>query len=146
VSGAGDGRVLLIEDNLDDVLLTRRALKKAGVDAPLAVCGDGDEGVSYLTRERAPALVLLDWKLPRRSGLEVLTWIRANRALAGLPVLVLSSSRMQEDIDGAYLAGADSFLEKPLSFTQLLDFMARMKLDTLRTTATTRAAGPEGSA
>src|SRR4051794_31783945 len=120
--------VLLVEDNVDDRLLTQRAFRKSGTAAQLRVVGDGDEAVAYLEGEGAfadrgahpqPGLVLLDWKLPRRSGREVLQWIRRQSTLAALPVVVISSSREQEDVDAAYAAGCDSFLQKPVLFDKL---------------------------
>lgn len=137
--------ILLVEDNPDDIILTRRALSKAGVEALLPTVTDGDAAVRYLEgadefadRERSPIplLVLLDWKLPRRSGLEVLTWIRSRPALAVLPVVVLTSSRQQEDIEQAYRAGANSYLEKPVEFAALVGMLERVHLYWLRTNVT----------
>lgn len=127
--------VLLVEDNLDDVLLTRRAFRKAGIAAALHVAGDGDEAVAYLGGEggfadRAahplPELVLLDWKLPRRSGREVLEWVRGQARFDTLPIVVLTSSREQEDIDQAYAAGANSYIQKPVLLDKLADLSARL--------------------
>jgi CheY-like chemotaxis protein len=129
--------VLLVEDNLDDVLLTRRAFRKAAVSATLQVVEDGDEAVEYLAgsgrfsdREAhpKPSLVLLDWKLPRRSGLEVLQWIRSRADMATLAVVVLTSSRENEDLEQAYAAGANSYLQKPVQFEGLLDLVTRLDL------------------
>lgn len=125
--------LLLVEDSIDDVLLTRRALRKAGIAAVLNVCGNGEEGIRHLTDAPRPSLVLLDWKLPRRSGAEVLAWIRCNPVLEGMPVIVVSSSRLQEDMDAARVGGADAFLEKPLQFQDLIVQLERLGLTALRT-------------
>ena len=139
--------ILLVEDNLDDVLLTRRAFRKAGLVAELQVCGHGEQAVETLARQLSeesprgmPALVLLDWKLPRLSGREVLAWIREQPRLDTLPVVVLSSSSLQEDIDAAYAAGANSYLEKPVAFENLTALLERLHLYWLRTNVT-RAQG-----
>lgn len=120
--------VLLVEDNVDDSLLTKRAFRKAGVPVQLRIVEDGDQAVAYLlgegdfadrTAHPHPGLVLLDWKLPRRSGREVLEWIRTQSAVPTLPVVVISSSREEEDIAAAYAAGCDSYLQKPVLFDKL---------------------------
>src|SRR5690349_23221794 len=140
-------RILLVEDNFDDVLLRRRALRKAELAAELQVSGDGAEAVETLARHLAedappglPALVLLAWKLPRLGGREVLAWIREQPRLDTLPVVVLSSSSLQEDIDAAYAAGANSYLEKPVAFDSLIGLLERLHLYWLRTNVT-RAQG-----
>ncbi|SNS34368.1 Response regulator receiver domain-containing protein [Noviherbaspirillum humi] len=125
---AGVPSVMLVEDNPDDVLLTRRAVRKAGLRISLSVVGDGDDAVAYLEGSGAyadrgtfplPALILLDLKLPKRSGLDVLQWIRARQALATTPVIVLTSSTEEEDIEQAYRRGANSYLQKPVAFGEL---------------------------
>ena len=118
--GAAAGpHVLLVEDNPDDVLLMRRAFRRAGVPVQLAVAEHGDAAVERLAAGGGPALVLLDWKLARRSGLEVLRWIRDEPARDTLPVVVLTSSREDEDVREAYGAGANSVLHKPHGFDRL---------------------------
>jgi CheY-like chemotaxis protein len=120
--------LLMVEDSQADVLLFRRALHKANLSNPLHVVGDGDAAVSYLGGQGAyadrqqfplPAAVLLDLKLPRRSGLEVLAWIRLQPALRRLPVVMFTSSDSSSDIDHAYDLGANSYLIKPVSFEAL---------------------------
>jgi CheY-like chemotaxis protein len=115
--------ILLVEDDPDDVLLVKRALELAGARITLAVARDGDEAVAYLGGARRPAgdgdlplpcLVLLDLKLPRRSGHEVLEWLRGQPVLRRLPVIVLTSSDQQRDIDHAYDLGVNSYLVKPV--------------------------------
>ena len=118
--------VLLVEDDTNDVLLVRRAFRKAGLTARIEVVGDGEAAVDYLARahtQGGPGLVLLDLKLPRRPGLEVLGWLRDQPGLRRLPVVVLTSSRESADINRAYDLGANSFLVKPVGFAELLEMI-----------------------
>jgi CheY-like chemotaxis protein len=124
--------ILLVEDDPNDVFLLQRAFRKAGFEHPVQAVGDGEEAVAYLTgagsyADRAqfplPLLVLLDLKLPRKSGLEVLAWLREQPALRRLPVVVLTSSREPADVNRAYDLGANSYLVKPLGFEALLDMV-----------------------
>ena len=124
--------ILLVEDNGNDVLLIKRAFKKAKIANSIQVVGDGDAAVAYLAGEGQyadreaypmPALVLLDLKLPRRSGFEVLGWVRTQPVLKRLPVLILTSSRENVDIDRAYDLGANSYLVKPVTFEALQEIM-----------------------
>ena len=113
-------RVLLVEDDPDHVFLVRRALADlAGIEITVEVAGDGEQAVERLARSRfgpgeRPQLVLLDLKMPRMDGLEVLRRIRADEAAAGLPVVVLTSSERQEDREAAVAAGATWFVCKPI--------------------------------
>jgi two-component system response regulator len=113
-------RVLLVEDDDDHVFLVRRALDGlAGARVVLEVAADGEQALQRLTRPRPapgapPQLVLLDLKMPRMDGLEVLRRIRADEAAAGLPVVVLTSSERQEDREEALRLGATWFVCKPL--------------------------------
>lgn len=122
--------ILLVEDSDDDVFLMRRALKSAGVTNPLHVVGTGAEAVEYLAgdgpyRDRQqhplPSVVFLDLKLPLMSGHEVLAWIRSQRQLEGLLVVVLTSSNEPSDVRRCYSLGASSYLMKPLTAQQLID-------------------------
>ena len=124
--------VLLVEDNPDDVFLIQRAFKKAGLENPLQVVIDGEQAVAYLSgsgsygdRERypLPSLLLLDLKLPRRDGHEVLAWLRSQADLRRLVVVILTSSRELSDIDRAYEMGANSYLVKPVAFDALVDMV-----------------------
>jgi CheY-like chemotaxis protein len=124
--------VLLVEDNPDDVLLVKRAFRKAELKCPLQVVTDGEQAVDYLAgaekndgaaAQALPVLVLLDYRLPRKSGLEVLQWIRSRLDLATLPVVVLTSSKEPETIRAAYLAGANSYLLKPVDFQRLIELV-----------------------
>ena len=124
--------LLWVEDEADDVFLGERALVKAGFAKPMIV-RDGEQAVDYLSgngdySDRArfplPSLVLLDLKLPRISGFEVLKWIRQHEAVRRIPVIILSSSREQQDITLAYDFGANAFLVKPVD-TQMFSALFR---------------------
>jgi CheY-like chemotaxis protein len=121
--------VLIVEDEADDAELLGYAFDRIGVVNPRRTLGDGDEAASYLTgvgtyadrhRYPLPGLILLDLKLPRRSGFEVLQFIRSNEAVRHIPVVVLTSSDNQEDIKKAYAVGANSYLVKPVTRDALL--------------------------
>jgi CheY-like chemotaxis protein len=129
--------ILIVEDDPNDVLLIQRAFKKANILVPIQTVSHGDAAVAYLSgegeyadRERypAPVLVLLDLKLPRRSGLEVLEWIRAQSGLRRLPVVVLTSSKETDDINQAYDRGANSYLVKPVGFDSLLELVKSLEM------------------
>lgn len=129
--------VLLVEDDPNDVLLMQRAFRRAKVTNPVQVVGDGEDAVLYLsgqgpyrdrTRYPLPALILLDLKLPRKSGLEVLEWLRQQAGLKRLPVVVLTSSKESTDISRAYDLGVNSYLVKPVSFDTLLDMVETLNV------------------
>lgn len=133
--------ILLVEDDPNDALLLKRAFAKAHVANTIVHLADGDAAVLYLDgcgayadRERhpLPCLVLLDLKLPRRSGLEVLGWMRAQAGLKRIPVVVLTSSQQATDINRAYDLGANSYLVKPVGFDTLLDMVHALNLYWLR--------------
>ena len=122
--------ILIAEDNSDDTFLIRRTLENAGVPYPLQFVRDGEEAISYLKGEgqyskRAdhplPDLVLLDLKLPRKDGFEVLQWMRQQPELKHVRVVVLTSSDDPGDVNAAYSLGADSYLVKPLDFENFLE-------------------------
>jgi len=125
-----DKRIILhVEDDPNDVLLVGLAFRKSGIAATLQVVNDGEQAVQYLSGQGQysnrdtcplPALVLLDLKLPRRSGLEVLTWIRGQEILRRLPVVVLTSSNQQADVVRAYDIGLNSYLVKPSALEELV--------------------------
>jgi len=131
-----DAPLLVVEDNIDDFLLLKRAMRNAKLQNPLQHVDDGEKAIQYLsglppyddrTRWPMPLVVLLDLKLPRRSGFEVLAWLRSQEGLRRLPVVVLTSSDQNEDIKKAYDLGANSYLVKPgtledlIKLTQLVD-------------------------
>lgn len=117
-----------VEDNPDDVMLMNLAFNRAGVSARLDVVTDGDAAIAALGLPGGtPVCVLLDVKLPRVSGLDVLAWIRNQPHLKRLPVILLTSSSQSADINRAYDLGANSFLVKPAdleSLTQLVKTVA----------------------
>jgi DNA-binding response OmpR family regulator len=129
--------ILLVEDDENDLELFMRAYAKAHVTNPIQRVANGDEAVAYLAGEgkyadRAaypvPVLVLLDVKLPRRSGLEVLSWIRGTAGMKRLPVVMLTSSKDSGDINRAYDLGANSYLVKPVAFDSLFDLIRSLNL------------------
>ena len=137
-----DALLLLVEDNATDVLLIKRAFVKAGLRHAIVTVADGDSAVDYLAGtgrfadRRAhplPALVLLDLKLPRRSGLEVLQWLKQQPSLRRIPVVVLTSSAESSDIQRAYDAGANSYLVKPVVFDELHRMLENVDQYWLRT-------------
>jgi len=126
--------ILLIEDDAEAAELLRIALKKAGLRRPLRVLSDGDEAVAYLSgappyenrdENPAPCLLLLDVKLPRKSGLEVLTWLRSRIATRPLPVVMITSSSASKDIEEALRLGIRAYCVKPSDFEDLKK-LARM--------------------
>jgi CheY-like chemotaxis protein len=120
--------ILLVEDEENDVFFIQQAFKKAEILNPLQVAANGKEAIDYLSgegpyadRERfpLPCLTLLDLKLPRATGLEVLQWIREQPELKTLIVIILTSSQLGPDIEKAYQLGANSYLVKPSSPKEL---------------------------
>ncbi len=126
-------RVLLVEDNDADVRLTREALREAGEDVRLSAVGDGEQALTYLRREEGfteaprPDLVLLDLNLPRKNGLEVLDEMRADERLASIPVIVLTSSAAQQDVEACYARGANAFLVKPQDLDAFMDLISAIR-------------------
>jgi len=119
-------RVLLVEDSKEDVLFFRRAVAQAGWECVLEVAVDGQEAIRRLSATDAPESpthAVLDLKMPRVSGLEVLAWIRAHPTLGRLPVAILTSSQVASDVSQAEALGIDAFLVKPVSFKGLLDIV-----------------------
>ena len=115
--------ILLVEDNPDDEALTLRALKKNKILNEVFVAHDGAEALEHLFPRgggevRLPGLILLDLKLPKVDGLEVLRRIRAERRTRLVPVVVLTSSKQQEDILDSYQYGANAYVRKPVNFTE----------------------------
>jgi CheY-like chemotaxis protein len=122
--------ILLVEDNDDDVFLMKRALASAGVANPVFVVNSGQSATDYLSgagiygdrsKYPMPAIVFLDLNLPLMSGHEVIAWIRAQRQLESLLVVVLTSSNEPSDVRRSYSLGANSYLVKPLTAGQVID-------------------------
>jgi len=121
--------IMIVEDDPDDEILTIRALKKAGVANDFVVARDGEEALRILAEtENLPQLVLLDLKLPKIGGLEVLERIRSNERTRLLPVVILTSSTEAPDIQSAYSLGANSFVSKPVEFAQFADAVRQLGL------------------
>jgi two-component system response regulator len=123
------GIVLLVEDNPDDVDLTIRAFQKNNFRSEVVVARDGEEALDYLSAIRPnggrdpaamPEVVLLDLKLPKLDGIEVLRRLRAQESTRRLPVVVLTSSNEEQDIVASYDFGANSFVRKPITFPDLV--------------------------
>ena len=121
---------VLIEDNPDDEALTLRALKKNGIANQVVVLRDGAEALSFLLAPDAPSpqLVLLDLKLPRLDGLEVLRRLRADARTALLPIVVLTSSNEDRDLVESYRLGANSYIRKPVDFEQFTESVRQLGL------------------
>ncbi len=126
--------ILLVEDNADDEQLTLRAMRHSEVPNTIRVVRDGAEALEALFSEGAvlPDLVLLDLKLPKVSGLEVLQRIRAEAKTRTLPVVVLSSSDEERDIVACYDIGANSYIRKPVDFDEYIDAVGQLGLYWLR--------------
>ena len=129
--------ILLVEDNADDEELTIRALKKNNVKNDLVVARDGVEALDYLFGTGAyagrdttvlPGLVLLDLKLPKIEGLEVLRRIRADARTRRMPVTVLTSSKEEQDVIKSYDLGANSYIRKPVDFDQFSEAVRQLGL------------------
>lgn len=122
--------ILHVDDDSNDVVLFQHACQKARVDFNVHVVADGDEAIAYLSGQSAfsdrsahpfPRLILLDLKMPRVSGFELLSWMRQQAQFRCLPVVVLTSSNHEEDVKRAYEMGANSYLVKPVDFNALVE-------------------------
>ncbi|THF66081.1 response regulator [Pseudothauera nasutitermitis] len=132
---ANERPILLVEDNPDDEALTLRAFGKNRIANPVVVARDGVEAIDYLFASGShagrdvsvmPAVILLDLKLPRIDGLEVLRRIRADERTALLPVVVLTTSRELQDIREAYRLGANSYIRKPVDFERFIQAVGQL--------------------
>lgn len=129
-----DKRILLVEDNPKDEALTRRALQKHSFQAAVVVARDGAEALDYLLGSDGtpagalPQLVLLDLKLPKIDGLEVLRRIRANETTRLLPVVILTSSTEERDILEGYRLGTNSYVRKPVDFVAFTEAVRQLGL------------------
>jgi two-component system response regulator len=127
--------ILLVEDNPDDEALTMRALKKNNIKNEIVIAHDGVEALDFLFGTGAhagrdltlmPTLILLDLKLPRMDGLEVLRRMRANERTRLLPAVILTSSSEQQDLIAGYGVGANSYIRKPVDFARFVEAVGRL--------------------
>lgn len=134
---SGEHTLLLVEDNPDDVELTRRAFARSNIINQLVVVTDGEEALHYLFAtgpyagrdpHALPHAVLLDLNLPKINGLDVLRRIRAAEATRRLPVIILTTSREERDILGSYDLGANSYVRKPVDFAQFVEAARQLGL------------------
>ncbi len=132
-----DRVILLVEDNQNDELLTLRALARSNISNRVVVARDGAEALDYLFRRGAyaqrnehevPQVVLLDLKLPKIDGLEVLRAVRADERTKLLPIVVLTSSIEEQDLMTSYGLGANSYIRKPVDFDQFLEAVRQLGL------------------
>jgi len=128
--------ILLAEDDEDAVLLLKMACARSRLNNPMQVVNDGQKVIGYLsgngpyadrTKFPLPCLLLLDLKMPRKSGFDVLSWVRSSAQVSRLPVVVLTSSRDPVDINRAYDLGANSYAVKPSAFDSLIDLLNRLE-------------------
>lgn len=121
--------ILLVEDNPDDEMLTMRALKRSKLTNPILIARNGEEALTVIfDAEPLPSVVLLDLKLPKIDGLEVLRCIRASERTHLLPVIVLTSSSEERDIIESYGVGANSYVRKPVDFDQFINAISQLAL------------------
>jgi two-component system response regulator len=132
-----NGPILLVEDNPDDEVLTLRALRKSNIANEVIIAHDGVEALDYLfgtgayagrDAQKTPAVVLLDLKLPKLDGLDVLRRLRADSRTALLPVVVLTSSDEEQDIAESYRLGANSYIRKPVDFNHFVEAVQQLGL------------------
>jgi len=127
--------ILLVEDSPEDFEATERALRKAGLKNPIYRCSDGEEALDFLHRRGSygegadaprPGIVLLDLNLPGTDGREVLAEIKGDPALKQIPVVVLTTSNDQRDIDACYKSGANSYIQKPVDMDGFIKAIERL--------------------
>ena len=132
-----DKMILLVEDNADDETLTLRALKKNNIGNTVMVVRDGAEALDFLfcsgiyadrNPHDKPQVILLDLKLPKVDGLEVLRRIRADPSTRTLPVVILTSSKEEQDIVNSYIIGVNSYVRKPVDFIQFVEAIRQLGL------------------
>ncbi len=124
--------IMLIEDDENDVRITRRAIQKGGLEADMSVTRDGQEALDFLYRRppfedaRRPDLVLLDINLPKLNGMDVLREVKRDPALRSIPVLMLTTSARHEDVAAAYAHGANAFICKPIRFAKFVEVIREL--------------------
>lgn len=132
-TGPAEYSVIVVEDDENEVFLLKRAFQQAHIKNPVLLFRDGQEVIDYLSRlgtdggkqisDAPPALMLLDLKMPRKNGLEVIEWLRAQPVLKRLVVVMMSSSDNASDLNRAYDLGCNSYLIKPMSFDGLVEMV-----------------------
>ena len=139
--GLKDSGILLVEDDSNDILFIQRAFRRSKLENSMQVVRDGDEAVAYLSGDGKyadrnlyplPGMILLDLKLPRRSGLEVLEWIRNQPVIKRIPVVILTSSKENADVNTAYDIGVNSYLLKPVNYNALNEMIDTLNAFWLR--------------
>lgn len=124
--------ILLIEDNPDDAFITERAMARGGIKNKLIVVNDGEMGINYLKKEGkfqdvlSPILILLDLKMPKVDGFEVLKVIKKDKALKKIPVIILTTSDRDKDIERAFQLGCNSYLVKPVNFETFIQTVSKL--------------------
>ncbi len=125
--------ILLVEDNPDDIIITKRALQKGKINNRLYIVHDGEEALQFLKRtgpyEDAPkpALILLDLKMPKVNGFEVLEEIKQDKDLKSIPIIMLTTSAREIDIEKAYQLGCNNYIIKPVSFENFIQTVIKIK-------------------
>jgi CheY-like chemotaxis protein len=122
--------ILVVEDDPNDVILLKKSFAKVGISNPVHICADGEEAIEYLQgcgpysnriEYPFPSVLISDLKMPRRTGLEVLGWLRENPKCRIVPVMIFSASREEKDVVKAYELGANAYIHKPSTFDELLN-------------------------
>lgn len=126
-----NGRILLVEDNADDVALLQRAFKKRGMFNEITIAKNGVQALEMIfgnegSQPQIPSLIILDLKLPKLNGLDVLKAIRGNEYTRGLPIIILTTSTEQEDIVESFNLGANSYIRKPVEFDKFLEAVGQL--------------------
>lgn len=129
---ASQPAILLVEDNPMDVDLALRAFRKRRLANPIEVARDGEEALAWIPRweagEALPAVILLDLKLPRVDGLEVLRQLKAHPALRRIPIVVLTTSAESQDVARAYELGVNSYIVKPVDFDKFMEVASQIEI------------------
>lgn len=124
--------ILLVEDRPIDIDLTRRALERRKLINPIQVARDGEEAIAYFDRweagEPMPICILLDLRMPKMNGLEVLRRLKSHPKFSTIPVVVLTTSSEDSDIEEAYKLGCNSYIVKPVEFDKFVDVAAKIEL------------------
>lgn len=124
--------ILLVEDNSVDIDLTIRAFKKRNLNNPIQIARNGEEALKYIEKrdagDQTPVVILLDLKMPKVDGLEVLKVLKTHEKYATIPVVVLTTSSDNKDIEKAYKLGANSYIVKPVNFDKFVEVASQIEL------------------